>query len=190
MQPRKLPEQRIHTIEEPGSAGLCEVPAMCIGCPENQQEATTGPARIFSLEDPVEYYISHIPQVFIGNAPDDLGHGHEPLAGEDVHPDEPGEAERVKVTQMHPLSPMNAPGLAGGYSLEDPVEYCGPQEQQAALKRAQGEAILADLRALLRADPDVILVGEIREAAPPSADQLNRIVEQAAPGSTDETPAP
>lgn len=190
MQPRNASEQRIHTIEEPGGAGLCEVPAICRGCPENQQEASTGPARIFHLEDPVEYYVSHIPQVFIGNAPDALGPVHEPLAEEDVHQDELAEAERVKVTQMQPLARASAQVLAGGYSVEDPVEYRCSQTPQEAIKRAQGEAVIAGLRAMLRGDPDVILVGEIREAAPPSAELLNSIVEQAASASTSNTPAP
>lgn len=49
-------------------------------------------------------------------------------------------------------------------TLEDPIEYLVPGATQMAIQPALGITFDAGLRALLRQDPDVILVGEIRDA--------------------------
>lgn len=48
-------------------------------------------------------------------------------------------------------------------SLEDPVEYPLPQVRQIQLKSANGYGFNNALRGILRQDPDVIMVGEIRD---------------------------
>jgi len=48
-------------------------------------------------------------------------------------------------------------------TLEDPVEYEIPEYNQAAINPRRGFTFALGLRALLRQDPDIILVGEIRD---------------------------
>ncbi|MBL4712454.1 MAG: Flp pilus assembly complex ATPase component TadA, partial [Gammaproteobacteria bacterium] len=48
------------------------------------------------------------------------------------------------------------------FTLEDPIEYVLPMIRQTPIKPDVGMNFAAGLRALLRQDPDVILVGEIR----------------------------
>jgi type IV pilus assembly protein PilB len=48
-------------------------------------------------------------------------------------------------------------------TLEDPVEYELPSIAQAPIHAAQGFTFAAGLRAVLRQDPDILLVGEIRD---------------------------
>lgn len=48
-------------------------------------------------------------------------------------------------------------------TVEDPVEYGMPLVRQSQVEPAAGYGFLDGLRALLRQDPDVILVGEIRD---------------------------
>ena len=48
-------------------------------------------------------------------------------------------------------------------TLEDPVEYELPVINQAQINVAQGFTFAKGLRAILRQDPDIILVGEIRD---------------------------
>jgi type IV pilus assembly protein PilB len=48
-------------------------------------------------------------------------------------------------------------------TIEDPVEYLLPGVNQAQLNRKAGLAFANSLRAFLRQDPDVIMVGEIRD---------------------------
>ncbi|MEM7469364.1 MAG: ATPase, T2SS/T4P/T4SS family [Pseudomonadota bacterium] len=50
------------------------------------------------------------------------------------------------------------------FTLEDPIEYSMPLVRQTQVKSDIGMTFSAGLRALLRQDPDVILVGEIRDA--------------------------
>jgi type II secretory ATPase GspE/PulE/Tfp pilus assembly ATPase PilB-like protein len=50
-------------------------------------------------------------------------------------------------------------------SLEDPIEYILPGVTQSAIQPQLGITFEAGLRALLRQDPDVIFVGEIRDSA-------------------------
>jgi len=49
-------------------------------------------------------------------------------------------------------------------TVEDPVEYDLPGVNQVEVNRAAGTDFAAVLRALLRQDPDIILVGETRDA--------------------------
>jgi type II secretory ATPase GspE/PulE/Tfp pilus assembly ATPase PilB-like protein len=49
-------------------------------------------------------------------------------------------------------------------TLEDPVEYELPGVTQIPVKPSRGFTFAAALRAILRQDPDVIMVGEIRDA--------------------------
>lgn len=49
------------------------------------------------------------------------------------------------------------------FTLEDPVEYAFPQIRQTPIREDVGVTFASGLRSLLRQDPDVILVGEIRD---------------------------
>ena len=53
-------------------------------------------------------------------------------------------------------------------TIEDPVEYSVPLVRQSQVDTAVGYGFHDGLRALLRQDPDVILVGEIRDESPPT----------------------
>ncbi len=48
-------------------------------------------------------------------------------------------------------------------TIEDPIEYMLPRVNQVAVNRAAGVEFATGLRALLRQDPDIIMVGEIRD---------------------------
>ena len=60
------------------------------------------------------------------------------------------------------LSEIHSPGM-NICTLEDPVEYEVPEYNQAAINPRRGFTFAQGLRALLRQDPDIILVGEIRD---------------------------
>jgi len=49
-------------------------------------------------------------------------------------------------------------------TVEDPVEYVLPDITQTQVHEAAGMTFAAGLRAILRQDPDIIMVGEIRDA--------------------------
>jgi type IV pilus assembly protein PilB len=49
------------------------------------------------------------------------------------------------------------------FTLEDPIEYVMPLVRQTQIKEERGLTFSAGLRALLRQDPDIILVGETRD---------------------------
>ncbi|OGS36031.1 MAG: hypothetical protein A2293_05850 [Elusimicrobia bacterium RIFOXYB2_FULL_49_7] len=49
------------------------------------------------------------------------------------------------------------------FTLEDPIEYCLNMIRQVQINPAVGMTFSSGLRALLRQDPDIILVGEIRD---------------------------
>ena len=49
------------------------------------------------------------------------------------------------------------------FTLEDPIEYSMPQIRQTPIRPEVGVTFASGLRSLLRQDPDVILVGEIRD---------------------------
>jgi type IV pilus assembly protein PilB len=48
-------------------------------------------------------------------------------------------------------------------TIEDPIEYTMPRVNQVQVNPATGVEFAAGLRALLRQDPDIIMVGEIRD---------------------------
>ncbi|WP_009633651.1 GspE/PulE family protein [Synechocystis sp. PCC 7509] len=49
-------------------------------------------------------------------------------------------------------------------TVEDPVEYLLPRITQTQVNEAAGMSFAAGLRSILRQDPDVIMVGEVRDA--------------------------
>lgn len=61
------------------------------------------------------------------------------------------------------LRKLNKPDL-NVITLEDPVEYRVEGIRQVQLNRKAGMTFASGLRAILRQDPDVIMVGEIRDA--------------------------
>jgi general secretion pathway protein E len=61
------------------------------------------------------------------------------------------------------LSILNEPGRKI-LTIEDPVEYDLPGVNQAQIKPAIGLTFAAALRSFVRQDPDVIMVGEVRDA--------------------------
>jgi type IV pilus assembly protein PilB len=60
------------------------------------------------------------------------------------------------------LKHINTPDI-NIITLEDPVEYRMPSVRQVQLNRKAGMTFASGLRSILRQDPDVILVGEIRD---------------------------
>jgi type IV pilus assembly protein PilB len=60
------------------------------------------------------------------------------------------------------LQEINTPDL-NIITLEDPVEYRVPKIRQAQLNRRAGMTFASGLRSILRQDPDVVMVGEIRD---------------------------
>ncbi|MDR3641057.1 MAG: ATPase, T2SS/T4P/T4SS family [Humidesulfovibrio sp.] len=61
------------------------------------------------------------------------------------------------------LKHINTPDI-NVVTLEDPVEYRMPTVRQVQLNRKAGMTFASGLRSILRQDPDVILVGEVRDA--------------------------
>jgi len=61
------------------------------------------------------------------------------------------------------LNEINRPELKI-VTVEDPVEYRLPGANQVQINMRAGLSFASALRALLRADPDVVMVGEIRDA--------------------------
>ncbi len=61
------------------------------------------------------------------------------------------------------LSRLNQPGI-NIVTLEDPVEYESPGINQCQVKPDIGFTFAAGLRSVLRQDPNIIMVGEIRDA--------------------------
>jgi type IV pilus assembly protein PilB len=69
-----------------------------------------------------------------------------------------------KTTSLYSiLKKVNRPDIHV-ITLEDPVEYRIDKIRQAQLNRKAGMTFADGLRAILRQDPDVIMVGEIRDA--------------------------
>ena len=62
-------------------------------------------------------------------------------------------------TVLQEVSTMNV----STFTLEDPIEYKMPLVRQTQIKEQAGLTFSAGLRALLRQDPDIILVGETRD---------------------------
>jgi type IV pilus assembly protein PilB len=61
------------------------------------------------------------------------------------------------------LGEINSPD-SNIVTIEDPVEYTFPSINQIQVNEAAGLTFASGLRSILRQDPDVILVGEIRDA--------------------------
>lgn len=68
-----------------------------------------------------------------------------------------------KTTTLYGALREMADGKINIMTVEDPIEYDLPSVTQTQVERKQGMTFGAALRALLRQDPDVILVGEIRD---------------------------
>jgi type II secretory ATPase GspE/PulE/Tfp pilus assembly ATPase PilB-like protein len=62
-------------------------------------------------------------------------------------------------TVLHEVSTMDV----STFTLEDPIEFRMPLVRQTQVKEDAGLTFSAGLRALLRQDPDIILVGETRD---------------------------
>jgi type IV pilus assembly protein PilB len=60
---------------------------------------------------------------------------------------------------LHEVSTMDV----STFTLEDPIEYRMPLVRQTQIKEEVGLTFSGGLRALLRQDPDIILVGETRD---------------------------
>ncbi len=68
-----------------------------------------------------------------------------------------------KTTTMYLAASAMDLKLHIGYSIEDPIEFRLPYLQQLEVNLRQGLTMSQGLRTLLRADPDILLVGEIRD---------------------------
>lgn len=69
-----------------------------------------------------------------------------------------------KTTTLYALMRMLGAESLSLVSIEDPVEYSLPGVTQIQVQPTAGLTFSAGLRAVLRQDPDVIMVGEIRDA--------------------------
>jgi type II secretory ATPase GspE/PulE/Tfp pilus assembly ATPase PilB-like protein len=69
-----------------------------------------------------------------------------------------------KTTTLHTCLSMKAREPLSIITLEDPVEYEIAGVRQVHVRQAQGITFATGLRAALRQDPDVIMVGEIRDS--------------------------
>ena len=68
-----------------------------------------------------------------------------------------------RTTALHALLHQLDRPDAKTWTIEDPVEITQPGARQVALDRAAGMGFPAALGAVLRADPDVVAVGELRD---------------------------
>jgi type II secretory ATPase GspE/PulE/Tfp pilus assembly ATPase PilB-like protein len=69
-----------------------------------------------------------------------------------------------KTTTMYSLASLLDLRSMTTYSIEDPVEFRLPYAQQIEVDEQHGLTMHEGLRTILRMDPDLILVGEIRDA--------------------------
>ncbi len=68
-----------------------------------------------------------------------------------------------KTTTLHTCLTLSAREPVSVITLEDPVEYEIPGVRQVHIRHTHGVTFASGLRASLRQDPDVIMVGEIRD---------------------------
>ena len=68
-----------------------------------------------------------------------------------------------KTTTLYGALRELADGKVNIMTVEDPIEYDLPSVTQTQIETKQGVTFASTLRAILRQDPDVILVGEIRD---------------------------
>ncbi|MCK5106595.1 MAG: Flp pilus assembly complex ATPase component TadA, partial [Elusimicrobiales bacterium] len=69
-----------------------------------------------------------------------------------------------KTTSLYALLKNISTPMINIITLEDPVEYRMEKIRQAQLNRKAGMTFASGLRSILRQDPDVIMVGEIRDS--------------------------
>ena len=74
-----------------------------------------------------------------------------------------GKTSTLNVALMHLLSNDVFGDKKNIATIEDPIEYTIPGANQTQINDAAGVTFAKMLRALLRQDPDIILVGEIRD---------------------------
>ena len=74
-----------------------------------------------------------------------------------------GKTSTLNVALMHLLSDDVFGDMKNIATIEDPIEYTIPGANQTQTNDAAGVTFAKMLRALLRQDPDIILVGEIRD---------------------------
>ncbi len=74
-----------------------------------------------------------------------------------------GKTSTLNVALMHLLSEGVFGDTKNIATIEDPIEYTIPGANQTQINDAAGVTFAKMLRALLRQDPDIILVGEIRD---------------------------
>ena len=101
----------------------------------------------------------------------DLGLGDDTLAALDRFCARPhgmllvtGPTGSGKSTTMHALAERLSTGREKIVSVEDPVEYELPGVAQVPVQTKAGLTFARALRSILRQDPDVLLVGEMRDA--------------------------
>ncbi|WP_407279830.1 ATPase, T2SS/T4P/T4SS family [Aromatoleum evansii] len=99
-----------------------------------------------------------------------LGFGETGLAKVRVMVDKPqglvlatGPTGSGKTTTLYSLLQANASPAKNYITIEDPVEYYLDSAGQVLVKEKIGLTFPAVLRAILRQDPDVVLIGEIRD---------------------------
>jgi len=68
-----------------------------------------------------------------------------------------------KTTTMYSLASLMDMRTTTAYSIEDPVEFRLPYAQQIEVDEQHGLSMHEGLRTILRMDPDLILIGEIRD---------------------------
>ncbi|MCC2630319.1 MAG: gspE [Candidatus Paceibacter sp.] len=69
-----------------------------------------------------------------------------------------------KTTTLYTLLKMLNSGKKTILTIEDPIEYAIPGIRQIQINRERGLSFATGLRAMVRQDPDIIMVGEIRDA--------------------------
>lgn len=74
-----------------------------------------------------------------------------------------GKTSTLNVALLHLLSDAVFGDKKNIATIEDPIEYTIPGANQTQINDAAGVTFAKMLRALLRQDPDIILVGEIRD---------------------------
>jgi len=69
-----------------------------------------------------------------------------------------------KTTTLHTLLSLTTTPEVNVTTIEDPVEYRLPHANQMQVNEEQGITFAKGLRSIVRQDPDIILIGEVRDA--------------------------
>ncbi len=69
-----------------------------------------------------------------------------------------------KTSTLYTLIKMLSTGETSIITLEDPIEYALPGVRQIQIREKHGVTFANGLRSIIRQDPDIIMVGEIRDA--------------------------